>query len=347
MNVPNGITIVGGGLAGLTLGIGLRQRNVPVILWEAGRYPRHRVCGELISGRGQGVLSRLGLLDRLRDAGARRVRTSAFFLHDRLVMSRSLPQPALSLSRYKLDALLAGAFENLGGILRCEARWQGDYLADSVVRANGRRPRVTRGGCRWFGIKAHATNLSLVADLEMHFLRNAYVGLCRLSDNVVNVCGFFRRNPEERESHPSPVHRLQGESGTLLHARLSSVRWDEASIRAIGGLSLCPGRGGDTGEFSVGDALTMIAPATGNGMSMAFESAELAIEPLMARARDEWTWREAREGMAMRCNAAFARRLRWSALLQRGLFFKPIRQFVLPAAVKTGLGWKFLFHLTR
>src|SRR5580693_8216081 len=50
------ITIVGGGLAGLALGIGLRQRDVPATIWEAGHYPRHRVCGEFISGHGQAVL---------------------------------------------------------------------------------------------------------------------------------------------------------------------------------------------------------------------------------------------------------------------------------------------------
>ena len=64
------ITIVGGGLAGLTLGIGLRQRGVPVTVWEAGHYPRHRVCGEFISGRGQETLSRLGLRELLERAGA-------------------------------------------------------------------------------------------------------------------------------------------------------------------------------------------------------------------------------------------------------------------------------------
>jgi 2-polyprenyl-6-methoxyphenol hydroxylase-like FAD-dependent oxidoreductase len=37
------ITIIGGGLAGLTLGIGLRHRGVPVKIFEAGSYPRHRV----------------------------------------------------------------------------------------------------------------------------------------------------------------------------------------------------------------------------------------------------------------------------------------------------------------
>ena len=54
------IQIVGGGLAGLTLGIALRKSEIPVTIWEAGHYPRHRVCGEFISGRGLEVLDVLG-----------------------------------------------------------------------------------------------------------------------------------------------------------------------------------------------------------------------------------------------------------------------------------------------
>src|SRR5579883_1488023 len=77
VNTP--ITIVGGGLAGLTLGIGLRQRGVPVTVWEAGHYPRHRVCGEFISGRGQETLARLGLREKLEQAGVISARTAAFF----------------------------------------------------------------------------------------------------------------------------------------------------------------------------------------------------------------------------------------------------------------------------
>ena len=72
---PKPIIIVGGGLAGLTLGVGLRQQGVPVTVWESGRYPRHRVCGEFISGRGQAALDRLGLLPRVMAAGARAAET--------------------------------------------------------------------------------------------------------------------------------------------------------------------------------------------------------------------------------------------------------------------------------
>ena len=109
------ITIIGGGLAGLTLGIGLCQRGVPVILWEAGRYPRHRVCGEFISGRGQDVLARLGLLDSFFEAGAELGSTAAFYLGRFGSPVRTLGTPALCLSRFAMDALLARHLRQAGG----------------------------------------------------------------------------------------------------------------------------------------------------------------------------------------------------------------------------------------
>src|SRR5262245_47504238 len=97
------ITIIGGGLAGLTLGIGLRQKEIPVTVYEAGRYPRHRVCGEFICGRGLDALARLGLHQAFVQAGATFARTAAFFVGERSSPVRPLPKPALCLSRFKLD----------------------------------------------------------------------------------------------------------------------------------------------------------------------------------------------------------------------------------------------------
>src|SRR4029077_21229605 len=99
------VTIVGGGLAGVTLGIGLRQRGVPVTLWEAGRYPRHRVCGEFISGRGLEVLTRLDLRKKFERAGAALASTAEFFSTRSGSGARSLPSSALCLSRYVMDEL--------------------------------------------------------------------------------------------------------------------------------------------------------------------------------------------------------------------------------------------------
>jgi 2-polyprenyl-6-methoxyphenol hydroxylase-like FAD-dependent oxidoreductase len=87
MNAPRPITIAGGGLAGLTLGIALRQRGIPVTIWEAGHYPRHRVCGEFICGRGRETLVKLGLNEILSKAGAQEAKTACFFA------GPSLPEP--------------------------------------------------------------------------------------------------------------------------------------------------------------------------------------------------------------------------------------------------------------
>src|SRR3954462_11850277 len=99
MPSPKPITIVGGGLAGLTLGIGLRQREIPVAISEAGGYPLHRVCGEFISGNGPAVLERLGLLPLLEKAAAIRAHTAAFFSGSNHSPVRNLAAPAIGLSR--------------------------------------------------------------------------------------------------------------------------------------------------------------------------------------------------------------------------------------------------------
>jgi len=95
------ITIAGGGIGGLSLGIGLRQRSVDVQLHEAGAYPRHRVCGEFISGKGWQIIQSLGLEKALLDAGAVEARTFKCYGPDRISQVLPLPSPALCLSRFE------------------------------------------------------------------------------------------------------------------------------------------------------------------------------------------------------------------------------------------------------
>ena len=122
MSAPRPVQIIGGGLAGLTLGIGLRQQGIPATIHEAGNYPRHRVCGEFISGRGQETLARLDLQKLLEAAGAVPARTAAFFTATQSAAPRPLPASALCLSRFTLDQLLADEFQKLGGELRVNTR---------------------------------------------------------------------------------------------------------------------------------------------------------------------------------------------------------------------------------
>jgi len=359
------ITIAGGGLAGLTLGIGLRQRGIPVAIWEAGGYPRHRVCGEFISGNGPAILRRLGLLPLLENAGAIRVNSAAFISGASRSPVRALPSPALGLSRHRLDAALAGEFQRLGGELRLGARWHpagarsiapretrvnpaeqcSALRQEGVVRASGRRAQPTENGWRWFGLKAHARNVDLAADLEMHVSAENYVGVNRINDGEVNVCGLFRGRPGE--TREAGFELLRGKPGSALRERLASARFDEKSFCSVAGLSLRPQRAADEAECRIGDAITMIPPVTGNGMSMAFESAEIAIEPLSRYSRDEMTWPEARQAVARACDAAFAQRLAWARRLQWLMFSPVLRTPLGPWLLRSESLWQLLFAKTR
>lgn len=340
------ITIVGGGLAGLTLGIGLRQHDVPVTVWEAGRYPRHRVCGEFISGRGQGSLARLGLFSALRNAGGCPATSAAFFDGKAMVAARSLPSAALCVSRFVADELLAREFQRLGGGLRPGERWQGGF-GEGIVRATGRRAEPVADGWRLFGLKVHARGVQLAADLEMHFIPAGYVGLCRLADDEVNICGLFRSKATVPDLARCWREWLGGPTGSVLHSRIAMAQFDEDSFCSVAGLSVRPRRAIQRDECCIGDALTMIPPVTGNGMSMAFESAELAIDPLVKFSRGDQPWSRTRQQIARACDAQFTRRLRWAAWMQRALFQPAARPTLLFLAARSGWFWSRLFGRTR
>ena len=343
----NPITIVGGGLSGLTLGIGLRRHGVPVTVWEAGRYPRHRVCGEFISGQGLASLERLGLRDKFIQAGALTARSVRFSTTTTRSPVQELPQPALCLSRLVLDQLLATEFCARGGELRAGERWRTNEFGEGVVRATGRRAQASAEGWRLFGLKAHARNIPLSADLEVHFSPGGYIGLCRLSHEEVNVCGLFRSRTTVADLPANWPDWLRGATGSPLRELMANAEFDPLSFCSIAGLSLRPRLATAVNECCVGDAVTMIPPLTGNGMSMAFESAAIALEPLAKYCRREISWDTAGRQIAHDCDATFARRLRWAGWLQQGMFRPGLQGALFFLATRNGNVWRGIFDLTR
>ena len=104
--------------------------------------------------------------------------------------------------------------------------------------------------------------------------------------------------PAKAAGPQNRLELLRGPTGSPLHQRLASAEFDEDSFCAVAGLSLRPYRAVARADCCIGDAITMIPPVTGNGMSMAFESAELAIEPLAAWSRGETSWAETQSQIA-------------------------------------------------
>lgn len=296
------IAVSGGGLAGLSLAIGLRGRGVPVVLHEAGRYPRHRVCGEFISGVSAETLDALGIADDLADAG--RPCDAAWFRADRKLVEVRLPDPARAISRFRLDQRLKDRLTGLGGRVVEGAR-QSRTAGEGRVWAGGRIPRKSG----WIGLKCHLSGFRLEAELEMHLGGNGYAGLTAVEDGRVNLCGLFRIDRSQRGSGSALLLsylRAGGHRG--LADRIDGAELDESSFLGVGGFEL-GWQDPEPGLCTIGDACGMIPPFTGNGMSMAFESAELAVPVLAEWSAGRLAWPESVEAIARGQRRKFRRRV--------------------------------------
>lgn len=302
------ITIAGGGLAGLSLAVSLRRHDLPVTLLEAGNYPRHRVCGEFISGVSQETLAVLGITAAFE--GSRQHQTVEWHACGRLLHRDQLPEPAIGISRHRLDerllqlALAAGVKVRTGTRALPESR-------EGLVWAAGRRP--CKG--QWIGLKAHVQGLEMFADLAMHAGKNGYAGLAGVEDDWTNVCGLFRidRTIRAKGEDLLPAY-LEAGGNQRLAVALRNAGWREGSFSAIAGFEL--GRQqAIPGLVTVGDAESMIPPFTGNGMSMAFQAAERATAPLAAWSRGDCQW----EVMANLIRASLTRGFRRRLLVASAL----------------------------
>jgi menaquinone-9 beta-reductase len=325
------IEIIGGGLAGLALGLALRRAAVPVTLLEAGEYPRHRVCGEFITGLDEATIDRLKLSPFLADA--QHHREVAWFMRERLLRRQMLPSPALALSRHALDLRLAEAFVAAGGTLHTRTRADLRAAPAGRVFANGRRMTTASP---WIGLKCHARALPLRAELELHLGANAYVGLCAVEGGRVNVSGLFRKRSHLTVSREAALPAYLRAAGLgALADRLLGGDADPESYSAVAGLGFSAANRA-SGRLVIGDTFAMIPPFTGNGMAMAFQSAACSVDPLIAWSRGAEDWPATLAEVEQRLRARFRVRLA-SARALHPFFYRPTRQRWLAAASGTGL----------
>ncbi len=287
------LAVVGGGPAGASAAITFARNGGRTLLLEAKSFPRHKVCGEFISAESLDVLSSL-----LRDSPTGReliksaptIRETRLYHGNRMIQAPVSP-PALSIARYRLDAVLweAAKAEGVEALAACEVTAvagngpfrlttsQGQYEANALIIAAGRwslftSNRSVPAGPKWIGVKGHFHEADPSFTTDLYFFDHGYCGVQPVSDGIVNACAMVR---SDRAASLAEVFKL--------HPRLAerAAEW-EAVAQPVSTAPLVYRRPEPTAgnRLFAGDAAAFIDPFAGDGISIALRSGRAAAEAL-------------------------------------------------------------------
>ncbi len=301
------VLVVGGGVAGCAASIALARKGRRVTLVEREPTPRHKVCGEFLSGEALEDLHLLGIdVASLGAVPIHYVRLAAA----RRAAEAPLPFPAASLTRKALDtallaeAIAAGVRVERGRSVRSLARaepnlWQatlGDGAtreAATVFLATGKQD--IRGHARpedphrWVAFKMYfrlapgqAAELARASELMLY--PGGYGGIQPVEGGIANLCCVVQQRYLARSGNrweqllakmqqdcPHLAMRLAG-AEPLLAKPIAITHIPYGHIR----------RTSENGLYCIGDQAAVIPSFTGDGISVALHTARCAVAACLA-----------------------------------------------------------------
>jgi menaquinone-9 beta-reductase len=301
------VLILGGGVAGCAASIALARKGRSVTLMEREPTPRHKVCGEFLSGEALEDLHLLGIdpvslgavpINHVRLAAARRAAEAP------------LPFPAASLTRKALDTALISAAVDAGvhvmqgrsvqSLTRSSADlWQAtlddgtQHDAPTVFLATGKHDLRGHGRPKdphqWVAFKMYyrlsAAQTAELADAsELTLYAGGYGGIQPVEDGIVNFCCVVQRHyfasaglrwegllAKMQEDCPHLAIRLDG-AEPLLDKAITVTHIPYGYIR----------RETEVGLYCIGDQAAVIPSFTGDGISIALHTARQAAAAYLA-----------------------------------------------------------------
>jgi flavin-dependent dehydrogenase len=305
--VQDEVLILGGGVAGCAAAIALARKGRSVTLIEREPTPRHKVCGEFLSGEALEDLHALGIdLASLGAAPIEFVRLAAA----RRAAQAPLPFPAASLTRKALDraliaeAIAAGVRVERGRSVQALARTEGNtwqatledgaiFEAATAFLATGKhdlrgyaRPRDPQ---RWVAFKmyfrlapAQAAQLARASELMLY--PGGYGGIQPVEGGIANLCCVVQQRYLARAGNrwENFLARMQRDCPHLAMRLAGAVPLLDKPI-AITHIPYGYIRGTtDDGLYCIGDQAAVIPSFTGDGISIALHTARCAVAAYLA-----------------------------------------------------------------
>ena len=301
------IAIIGGGLAGLALAIQSAKQGYAVVLFEKEKYPYHKVCGEYISLESWNFLESLGIpLSKLNLPVIKQLEVSS---PNGNIFKHELPLGGFGISRYKLDEMLANIarqhnvllleetkvndviFKNDAFIIHSSA---GEFTSTVAAGCFGKRSNLDVKWNRTFvqqkpnklnnyiGVKYHI-NINRLADvIALHNFENGYCGISQIEDGKFCLC--YLTTAVNLQKSNNSIEEMEKNilcKNPQLKKIFAEAEFLYETPVTISQISFEQKQQVEQHVLMIGDAGGMITPLCGNGMSMAFQSAELrsSIQP--------------------------------------------------------------------
>jgi menaquinone-9 beta-reductase len=343
--------IVGGGLAGSALAIRLARAGRKVHLFEREALPVDKVCGEFLSREAGLYLASLGVdLPMLGAVSIHSVRIAC----SARVSTVQLPFTAQSLSRRVLDealincAVAAGAEVTRGlkvqelaqrsdGDSAWEVRLEGGTKAqaDTAFLATGKhdlrghkRPPGTQDDLvafkMYYRLGAKQAQ-QLDGHVELVLFDGGYAGLQAVEGGRANLCLLVRKRRFAAlgQSWDALLASMLAES-PLLRQRFHDAAPLLAKPLAMSAIPYGHLAAHSDGSWRLGDQAAVIPSFSGDGMSIALHSAELAAEFYLSGKTAEAYQRRLAEDVQ--------RQLQLATILSQALVRKPLQHMLTIAA---------------
>jgi flavin-dependent dehydrogenase len=287
-----------------------------VLLLDRATFPRDKACGEYTSPETEQVLKRIGVLEPVLKAGARRLPamkvispsgrsfTMQYSRHDRDDEAHVLATPRRILDatlvdharrsgvcvheREKVEGVLLREGKAAGVVLRARSGSTREVPARLVVGADGVHSAVVRSlnleaPLHWprnLGMVAHYRGHNgLDSWGEMHVSSKGYAGLAPLSGGLLNVGLVMPMSSKQMPGEGSAAARFEAFANSFPAVRDRLAGAERVSqVRGVGPIGTRIRSSYGPGYMLVGDAAGFFDPFTGEGVYKALRGAELAAE---------------------------------------------------------------------